>query len=115
MVGIADAQDQAQAEGIGRLVADYAVLRQMSLGVAGMLTRGEDAGLAAALVKDQGALLEQRLPEVAHALFADAALSPESREHACKADCGHHDLVPQCRSSRSWAKLMSSGRALRYQ
>ena len=44
MVGIAHAKDRAQTEGIGRLVADYAVLRQMSLGVAGMLMRAEKAG-----------------------------------------------------------------------
>ncbi len=94
IVGIADADDSAQAEGIGRLVADYAVLRQMSLGVASMLMRGEDAGLAAALVKDQGALLEQRLPEVAHVLFADAALPPQSsfaqvQRHAQQASMGY--------------------------
>jgi len=54
------------------------VLRQMSLGVAGILVAREHAGLAAALVKDQGALLEQRLPEEAHALFADAMLASDA-------------------------------------
>jgi acyl-CoA dehydrogenase len=37
--------------------------------VAGMLSRGENPALLAAIVKDQGALLEQRIPEVAHDLF----------------------------------------------
>ncbi|RZJ13881.1 MAG: acyl-CoA dehydrogenase, partial [Haliea sp.] len=74
MLALADAKDARHAVEMGRLVADYAVLRQMSLGVAGMLSRREDAGLSAALVKDQGAVLEQRIPEVAHALFGDMRL-----------------------------------------
>jgi len=78
MLAVADEGDARHKVEVGRLVADYAVLRQMSLGVAGMLSRKEDAGLAAALVKDQGAVLEQRIPEVAHALFADAAHAADS-------------------------------------
>jgi acyl-CoA dehydrogenase len=57
---------------LGRLVAHYATLRQMSLGVAGLLARGEDPSLAAAIVKDLGATLEQSLPDVAHDLFGGA-------------------------------------------
>ena len=41
----------------------------MSLGVAGMLARGDNPATPAALVKDQGALLEQSLPDLAHDLF----------------------------------------------
>ena len=41
----------------------------MSLGVSGMLLRGENPALSAALVKDQGALTEQVLPDIAHDLF----------------------------------------------
>jgi acyl-CoA dehydrogenase len=44
-------------------------LRQLSLGVSRLLAEGQDPALAAALVKDQGALLEQSIPELAHALF----------------------------------------------
>jgi acyl-CoA dehydrogenase len=44
----------------------------MSLGVAGVLARGEDPSLAAAIVKDLGATLEQSLPDVAHELFGSA-------------------------------------------
>lgn len=50
---------------IGNLVARFAAIRQMSLGVAGLLSQGKSPSLAAAIVKDQGALLEQLLPEEA--------------------------------------------------
>lgn len=74
LIALAEPHDPVHTREIGRLVAEHAALRQMSLGVAGMLAREEDAAIAAALVKDQGALLEQRLPEVAHRLFGDRAL-----------------------------------------
>jgi acyl-CoA dehydrogenase len=71
MLGAADADDPRNAEALGRIVAQYGTLRQMSLGVAGMLAQGEerDLALTAALVKDQGALVEQAMPDIAHALF----------------------------------------------
>ncbi len=75
MLDAADADDARHAAAIGRVVAHYGTLRQMSLGVAGMLARGDDvtqsAALAAALVKDQGALVEQAMPDIAHELFGD--------------------------------------------
>jgi acyl-CoA dehydrogenase len=71
MLDAADAGNERQAVALGRVVAHYGTLRQMSLGVAGMLARGDNPALAAALVKDQGALLEQALPDLAHELFAD--------------------------------------------
>jgi acyl-CoA dehydrogenase len=77
MLDAADADDPRHAVAIGRIVAQYGTLRQMSLGVAGMLARGENPALAAALVKDQGALLEQAMPDVAHDLFA-GSLEPDS-------------------------------------
>jgi len=40
----------------------------MSRSVAGMLARGENPALQAAVVKDLGALLEQEVPEIARAL-----------------------------------------------
>jgi acyl-CoA dehydrogenase len=73
MLDVAAPGDKGRAVELGRLAARYATLRQMSLGVAGMLSRGENPAVAAAIVKDQGALVEQRIPEVAHALFADEA------------------------------------------
>ena len=71
MLNVADPHEDRQAVELGRLMADYACLRQMSQAVAGLLARHEDAGFAAALVKDQGALLEQRIPELAYTLFSD--------------------------------------------
>ena len=65
--------DARQAVALGRIVAGYATLRQMSLGVSGMLARGENPALAAALVKDQGALVEQAMPDIAHDLYGGLA------------------------------------------
>jgi acyl-CoA dehydrogenase len=69
MIDAADPVDPRHADFIGRAVADVATLRQMSLGVAGMLARGESPALLAAIVKDQGALFEQRIVQDAHELF----------------------------------------------
>jgi acyl-CoA dehydrogenase len=69
MLDIASPSDSRHAVALGRLVAEFSTLRKMSLGVAGMLARGENPALLAAIVKDQGALLEQKIPEVAHDLF----------------------------------------------
>ncbi len=77
MLDSADAKDPRHAVELGRIVASYATLRQMSLGVSGMLSRGENPALAAALVKDQGALVEQAMPDIAHNLFGGVA-SPDS-------------------------------------
>ena len=73
MLDAADADDPRQAEAIGRLVAQYGTLRQMSLGVAVMLSRGQNPALPASLVKDQGALVEQAMPDIAHELFGGTA------------------------------------------
>jgi alkylation response protein AidB-like acyl-CoA dehydrogenase len=49
---------------LGRQVAELVTLRSMSIAVAGMLDAGEDPYLEAALVKDLGAVLEQRIPAI---------------------------------------------------
>ena len=69
MIDAADPANERHTVAIGKVVAEMATLRQMSLGVAGMLSRGENPSLAASLVKDQGTLMEQRIPELAHDLF----------------------------------------------
>ena len=69
MLDAADAGNPHHAVTLGKLVAEFASLRRMSLGVAGLLARGENPALLASIVKDQGALLEQKMPEVAHELF----------------------------------------------
>ena len=53
---------------IGRLVAQLATLRKMSLSVAGQLRAGRDPVLEAAVVKDLGTGFEQSLPEAVQAL-----------------------------------------------
>ena len=55
---------------IGRLSAHLAVLRRMSLSIAGMLERNENPNMEAALVKDIGTKFDQEVPEVARQLFA---------------------------------------------
>jgi len=54
---------------LGRLYAELVTLRQMSLGIAAMLERGEDPATAAAIVKDLGVTFEQRIPQVVQDLF----------------------------------------------
>ena len=56
-------------EGLGRLVAHHAVLRQMSLAVSGALQRGEEPATQAAVVKDLGNDLEQRVPGIVRELL----------------------------------------------
>jgi len=69
MLDAADANDSQHAAVLGHLVAEAATLREMSLGMAGMLARGESPLLLASIVKDLGALFEQKIPELAHELF----------------------------------------------
>jgi alkylation response protein AidB-like acyl-CoA dehydrogenase len=64
-----------EAEALGRLVAHLWTLRAMSVSVAGMLQRGEQPNLAAAIVKDLGTQFEQEIPEVARKLVPPAARS----------------------------------------
>ena len=54
--------DPRVAEGVGRLVAELATLREMSLSVAGMLEGGAVPDVQAALIKDLGTNWEQALP-----------------------------------------------------
>jgi alkylation response protein AidB-like acyl-CoA dehydrogenase len=56
--------DERAANEIGRFVAHLAALRRMSTSIAGMLERGEQPILEAALVKDVGTALEREIPEV---------------------------------------------------
>jgi len=84
MLNAADASNPRHAVALGRVVAHYATLRQMSLGVAGMLARGENPALPAALVKDQGALVEQAMPDLAHDLFGGTAEPGSTLEQALR-------------------------------
>ena len=84
MLDAGDADDARQAEAIGRIVASYGTLRQMSVGVASMLARGENPALAASLVKDQGALVEQAMPDTAHALFGGRVVPGSTLDQAMR-------------------------------
>ena len=84
MLDAADPDDARQAVALGRVVAQYGTLRQMSLGMAGMLARGENPALAAALVKDQGALVEQAMPDIAHDLFGGLAQPGSTLDQAMR-------------------------------
>ncbi len=77
MLDTADPHQARHAVALGRITASYASLRQMSMGVSGMLARGENPAVAAALVKDQGALVEQAMPDIAHDLFGGIS-APDS-------------------------------------
>ncbi|WP_346892305.1 acyl-CoA dehydrogenase family protein [uncultured Roseibium sp.] len=60
----------AACEAVGRLVAHLVVLRRLSRSVAGMLQKGENPTLHAAIIKDLGTLLEQEVPDIARSLIA---------------------------------------------
>ncbi|MEN3296795.1 MAG: hypothetical protein V7642_6048 [Burkholderiales bacterium] len=55
--------DDRSANEIGRFVAHLATLRRMSTSIAGMLQRGEQPIVEAALVKDIGTAFEREIPE----------------------------------------------------
>jgi alkylation response protein AidB-like acyl-CoA dehydrogenase len=56
--------DDRAANEIGRFVAHLATLRRMSTSVAGMLHRGQQPLVEAALVKDIGTTFEREIPEI---------------------------------------------------
>ncbi len=60
--------DPRQEIAVGRLVAHLAALLRMSTAVAGLLERGENPALEAALVKDVGTAFEREIPEIARLL-----------------------------------------------
>ncbi len=57
------------AEGIGRMAAQIATLREMSLSVASMQQAGKDPALQGSVVKEVGVSFEQEIPHIAHDLF----------------------------------------------
>lgn len=63
-----DRESEAAQITLGRLTARLAVLRRLSRSVTAMLQEKQDAGLQAAIVKDNGALFEQALPDIAREL-----------------------------------------------
>ncbi|WP_428490965.1 acyl-CoA dehydrogenase family protein [Rhodopila sp.] len=61
--------DQATAAALGKLIAQLATLRGMSLSIAGMLQEGMQPNTESAVVKDLGTRYEQDIPVVARQLF----------------------------------------------
>lgn len=65
---------------VGRLVAHLATLLRMSTAVAGLLDRGENPAVEAALVKDVGTHFEREIPEIARLLVpCEPSLEEEDR------------------------------------
>jgi alkylation response protein AidB-like acyl-CoA dehydrogenase len=62
--------DRRAAAEIGRLVAHLSALRRMSAAIAGLVERGGNPAIEAALVKDVGTAFEREVPEVARRLVS---------------------------------------------
>lgn len=71
MIHVASLQHDSQAESIGRIFAKYFALRSMSQGIALMMAGGEDPAVQASLIKDQGAVMEQSIPQLASEYFSE--------------------------------------------
>jgi alkylation response protein AidB-like acyl-CoA dehydrogenase len=61
--------DRATAAALGKLIAQLATLRSMSISIAGMLQEGLNPNNESAVVKDLGTRYEQDIPVVARQLF----------------------------------------------
>jgi alkylation response protein AidB-like acyl-CoA dehydrogenase len=61
--------DRATAAALGKLVAQLATLRSMSLSIAGMLQEGYQPNSESAVVKDLGTRYEQDIPVAARQIF----------------------------------------------
>jgi alkylation response protein AidB-like acyl-CoA dehydrogenase len=61
--------DRATAAALGKLIAQLATLRSMSLSIAGMLQEGLQPNNESAVVKDLGTRYEQDIPVIARQLF----------------------------------------------
>lgn len=79
--------DERRAHELGRLVAHLVALRRMSSSIAGMLERGEQPVVEAAVLKDMGTRFEREIPEAVRLLFALQPALPG--EAAMGADGGH--------------------------
>lgn len=65
---------ERSAVDIGRMVAQVATMREMSLSVAGMQQAGEDPALQGTMVKELGVTFEQNIPGIAHEMLGREAL-----------------------------------------
>ena len=74
--------DARSANEIGRFVAHLATLRRMSTSVAGMLERGAQPVVEAALVKDVGTAFEREIPEIFRQLITTEPTLGEGASYA---------------------------------
>jgi alkylation response protein AidB-like acyl-CoA dehydrogenase len=74
--------DARAANEIGRFVAHLATLRRMSTSVAGMLERGAQPAVEAALVKDVGTAFEREIPETFRQLIPTEPALGEGTSYA---------------------------------
>jgi len=99
--------DPTARAAIGRLTGHIVTLRRLSRSVAGLLQKGENPALHAALVKDQGALLEQEIPEVVRAIVA---VEPSLRSSGdLSAVLAHIVLAAPCFSLRGGTREILRG------
>jgi alkylation response protein AidB-like acyl-CoA dehydrogenase len=70
---------------LGEIAAEIWTLRQMSMSVAGQLSRGENPSLEAAIVKDLGACFEQKLPAMVQAVLGEGV--------ACDKDSSLYEVM----------------------
>ena len=81
--GAGAARAEAHAVTLGRMMAQLAALRQMSIAVTARLAAGESPVVLAALVKDLGTVLEQDIPAYVEAAFGeDPAAAPNAASDA---------------------------------
>jgi len=69
-------QDPSERSSVetGRMVAQIATMREMSLSVAGMQQAGLDPALQGTMVKELGVTFEQNIPGIAHDMLGEEAL-----------------------------------------
>lgn len=72
--------DRLDARRIGQTVAELAVLREMSVSIAGMLAIGATPNQEAAVVKEVGVALEQRMPDLVRELAGSQPALPALAE-----------------------------------
>lgn len=83
--------DKSAQVAVGQLIARLWTLRQMSLGVAGLLEKGVSSNVAASLVKDLGTRFENEVAETARLLVsATPSISSSSRYEALLAEAILH-------------------------
>lgn len=75
LVAMKDDPSELVVNAVGEIAAEFWTLRQMSMSVAGQLSRGENPSLEAAIVKDLGACFEQRLPALVQAILGDDVMA----------------------------------------